>query len=283
MVIGVPVDAGAADGRVFEPNSPPNGRAYWLAGDEIEIEVACLDDEYDTYRFEPDAPGGGTMGPDGFNGGVDLETPPGTYEIIVTCVDRDTDEPREEFVATYDVHSPFQLVATVGTEQGECAMTDEITVEAGTEVFWCYRLVPDPLRAVDVLGWYETVEHVVSDTADGPLGSVTLDYPDAGLPDGGLSTVDLGLASSSIADQPMESTGTWGVTVGYTYYDPDTQQDMFAEVPVAELDATARVGIVGADVPNLPGPDDDPAGDPGRDDGSAPPAAPVPGTPAYTG
>jgi uncharacterized repeat protein (TIGR01451 family) len=68
-----------------------------------------------------------------------LET--GEYTADLCVASNDPDEPVVTIPVTMTVVNPaITLVKTVGTEEGVCAETDAIEVEAGTEVYYCYTV-----------------------------------------------------------------------------------------------------------------------------------------------
>lgn len=268
-LIGV---ADAADGRVIEMSTPVPERGYFLPGEQIGFEVQCLEGESYDWVWLDEIGGSGWAGSSGWGQSIDPYAPPGTYEWVIQCTDPDGRVVDSETFTT-EIGWATSLVATVGTTAGECADTREITVEAGTEVHWCYQLVPHPDLEDDIFhdwGWTE-IRQQVSDLLNGALGEDVQDG-DATLPAEGITSIELGFLSSSVISEDVENTGTWSVTFGE--YD---DEDGWERYPMADVSATARVLVV--ETPQ--GPDVEP----GEHDGAsvAPPAVPVTASPTYTG
>lgn len=278
---GLAGTAQAADGRVFEMTTPVPERGYFLPGESISFAITCLEGERYERVWLDEIGSGGWAGSDGWGQGIDPYAAPGTYEWVLECTDADGTVV-DSAVITAEIGSALSLAATVGTTPGECADTDEITVEAGTEVHWCYRLIPHPDLEYDIFDdWiWDEVDHAVSDTLNGAIGSATLAQIPL-LPVEGVTTLDLGIASSSIATETVDNTGTWSVVFGeFDEYDidEDDDRDGWERFPIDALTATARVVVLDA------GEDPD-AGTPGP--GTTTPdakaATPVTSTPTYTG
>lgn len=252
--------ADAADGRTIEMTTPLPARGYWLPGDEtIGFDVQCLDGEYYRETSEAGFSHFGYSGSDGFGHGVSPWAAEGSYQVVIDCVLPDEpDDPRSPLTVmhtetfTVEVGAATHLVATVGTTDGECATTDEITVAAGTEVFWCYTLQQNPeIRAgYDLFEEWSaevddrTIEHTVVDTLNGLLGTVEENEPSGPLDDG-ISTVMLGLSSATVTTEAITNTGTWSaVMVEYDYY--DERED----TPMPDRSASARVLVAGDEAPD---------------------------------
>ncbi|MEO6988786.1 MAG: hypothetical protein ABI239_09065 [Aquihabitans sp.] len=297
--------ADAADGRTIEMTTPLPARGYWLPGDEtISFDVKCLDGEYYRETAEDDFSHYGHSGSDGFGYGVSPWAAEGSYEVVIDCVLPDEpDDPRSPYTVmdsetfTIEIGAATHLVATVGTVDGECATTEEITVAAGTEVFWCYTLHQNPeIRAGydlfeewSVEADYRSVEHTVVDTLNGMLGTVDENEPSGPL-DVGISTVMLGLSSSTVATADVTNTGTWSAAmVELDYYDEREH------TPMPARSASASVLITTDETPDTTTPDTTDTTEPNTsvpataaatDTTSAPAAAaatPVANRPTYTG
>lgn len=267
--VGGPADA--ADGRVFEITPVPE-RGYFLPGERIDVMVTCLEGESYERVWHDDLGSGGWAGSDGWGQLIDPYAPPGAYEWVIECTNADGEVVDSATFVT-EVGPAARLVATVGTVAGECAETTEITVEAGTEVHWCYHLVPDPELEDDIFhewGWTE-IRQQVADTLNGTLGEDVQDG-DATLPTEGITSIELGFLSSTVVDEDVDNTGTWSVTFGE--YDDD---DGWRRFSMADLSATARVIVATEDIEGEPTDGTDEAAPP------AAPASPIAAAPAYTG
>lgn len=275
-----PVEPAGAEGRTIEMTSPVPARGYWLRFDPfIDFSISCLPGETSSLSDTDHFSDVGYLGSGGFGLGISAEAEPGTHEVVVSCVlieDRSVVMESKTFQIEVGEHT--SLVATVGTVPGECATTREITVPAGTEVFWCYTLLPHPdVAGEELFGSWDLVDHVVEDSLNGPLGAFSQD-PQVPLGDG-LSSVFEGIVSSTVVDSTVTNTGTW-----YTHL-----TDMYDEVaedwglmPVLTADATVIV-----EDPDAPEPTD--TSEPGSTTTSAPapvaasPATPVSAQPTYAG
>lgn len=270
LLIGLVAAAGvtdAADGRVFEMTKPIPERGYWLPGDTIGFKVECLEGE-DYERVWNDELGDGAYaGGDGWGQTIDPWAPVGTYEWVLECRDDGgKGDVVDSWTFTAEVRPATSLVATVGTVAGECATTNEITVEEGTEVHWCYRLLPDEDLDGDLFDdWsWDELTNQIADTANGHLGFI----PSAdlfSLPEEGVTSVQFGRLSSTVVTADIDSTGTWMTSYGYY----DDEEDEMEWKSLLDVEDTASVKILS---PADPGPA-----------GPAAPAAPVAITPSYTG
>lgn len=279
-----PLPSGAqATERTIEMTSAVPDRGYWLPGDPtIDFAITCLEGERRLSTGTDEISGYGWGGSGGFGLGIDPWVAEGTYEIEIACVRGDEPEVMESRTFSIEIGAYTSLEATVGLVSGECATTSEITVEPGTEVFWCYTLSPHPdLTSDGILGWYEA-EHSLTDSLNGSLGTVRHDDL---LPiRGGLSSVQLGFESSTVVDATVTNTGTWSSTL----IDDRSDGARFYPMPVREASARVLVDEVGSTVTTVPGTpsdDDDTAPSPTTDGaaGQATAATPVAAQPSYTG
>jgi hypothetical protein len=99
--------------------------------------------------------------------------------------------------ATVNVAS-IEIVKTVGTDPAVCAAESNITVPAGTEVYYCYTVT----NTGDV-----TLN--LHDLVDDQLGTLFTGFAYALTPGSSVSTVDAGLVISAIANAPVLNTATW--------------------------------------------------------------------------
>lgn len=268
-LVMTPGTTDAADGRVFEMTTPEPERGYWLAGESVGFRVECLDGEdYDRVWLDEIGSGGWAGGSE-WGQSIDPWAAPGVYEWVLECSDADGNVVDSE-TFTIEVGAATSLIATVGTVAGECATTTEIEVDEGTEVHWCYRLLPHPDLEDDLFydwGWDE-IEIEITDTVNGALGTVSRDG-DATLPVDGLTLLDVGLSSSGVVTADVANTGTWTVT--FRAIDDD-ETESFSMVPVSD---TAQVRVTGTETPT--------PNEPTTPTTPAPPAAPLPSAPAYVG
>lgn len=282
-----PLPSGAqATERTIEMTSAVPDRGYWLPGDPtIDFAITCLEGERRLSTGTNEISGYGWGGSDGFGLGIDPWVAEGTYEIEIACVRGDEPEVMESRTFSIEIGAYTSLEATVGLVSGECATTSEITVEPGTEVFWCYTLSPHPdLTSDGILGWYEA-EHSLTDSLNGSLGTVRHDDL---LPiRGGLSSVQLGFESSTMVGATVTNTGTWSSTLldERSYYPED--HDAWP-MPVREASAQVLVDEVESPVTTVPGSpseEEDAAASTTSDGaaGQASAATPVAARPSYTG
>ncbi len=103
-----------------------------------------------------------------------------------------------ELVVTEAQNASIELVKTVGTDPGVCAPSSNITVPAGTEVYYCYTVT----NTGDV-----TLN--LHDLDDSELGNLFMGFPYALTPGSSVSTVDAGLTIPAIITMPTLNTATW--------------------------------------------------------------------------
>lgn len=284
--------ADAADGRTFEMTTPLPGRGYWLPGDDtISFAVECLDGERRQSSSSEGFSDGGWTDNKGFGHGVADWAAEGTYEIVIDCVlEGDSSTVKDSKTFTIEIGAATHLVATVGTVPGECATTPEITVEAGTEVFWCYTLQSNPELDDGYDPFWEfsaenddhTIDHTVVDVLNGTLGTVNENDPSGPL-DVGISSVMLGLSSSTVATDSVTNTGTWSsLMIRTEHQDPWERSlpDRSASAQVIVADAeSSNTTVPGTSNTTVP----DTAGTGTTAPPTATPASPVASQPAYTG
>lgn len=231
--------AGAADHAKLEPVDAPE-RGYYVAGDYLSYTYACptgqvLALDRPELNFTGGSAGGGR-----FNMELEFGNHPGTYEVVLTCTDPDSNVATTDSYQ-FEVRESLQLLATVGTVPGECATTSEITVEEGTEVFWCYtlRVLPE----VD-FEWLDAEDHVNHNVVGDSLGLDDIDeFITPGLVNGALiSTVDQGIARSSIAEESVINDVTWFVKA---FSADDDQTEIWNQT----LQARAVANVVAAPDP----------------------------------
>ncbi len=92
----------------------------------------------------------------------------------------------------------ISLIKTVGTDAGVCATTDEITVAAGTTVYYCYE--------VENTG---NVTLNLHDLVDDELGTIFTGLNYALTPGSSVNTVAAGLTISATINVPTTNTATW--------------------------------------------------------------------------
>ncbi|GAB4144779.1 MAG: hypothetical protein Fur0021_01620 [Candidatus Promineifilaceae bacterium] len=104
-----------------------------------------------------------------------------------------------EASATVNVVNPaISVTKTVGTAAGVCATESEITVEPGTDVYYCYTVT----NTGDVtLPWH--------DLTDSELGDIFMGFAYDLTPGGSVSTVDAGLEISATIMVTTTNTATW--------------------------------------------------------------------------
>jgi hypothetical protein len=102
------------------------------------------------------------------------------------------------FASVSVVNPSIALKTTVGTQAGVCAETEAISVDAGTEVFYCYSVentgdTPLPLHDLqdDQLGWIFTELSYLLEPGES------------------VNTVDAGLEISAVISTPTTNTATW--------------------------------------------------------------------------
>lgn len=286
VAVGGQSPAEGADGRIIEMTTAVPERGYWLRSDPMAyFEVRCLEGEWWTASSTTDFSSSGSWGSYGFGTNIAEWTTPGTYEVVVDCrllEDMDVVMGSKTFHLEIGAHT--RLAATVGTVEGECATTSEITVDPGTEVFWCYTLLPHPdLVDEPMFTWWDRVDHSIGDTLNGALG--TSIHPDVAEPLGtGLSSIQLGLVSSSVVDATVTNTATWStlLTGHDSHGDVDDQKHML------DVEASARVVVIDDSTTDTTDPDAPEATDPTAPTSpavitAADPAIAVTAQPSYTG
>lgn len=263
--------SGAQEARSITMTTPVPERGYWLPEDPLmDFSVACLPGEGRRVEGD-DFSDHGWGGSDGFGLGVSREAAAGVYEVVVSCVSNGEVTYSQTF--EIEIGEITSLRATVGTVPGECATTTEITVAPGTEVFWCFTLVPHPeLQDLALFGWWDVAQHAVSDSLNGSLGTVEVD---PALPLGsGVSSIQLGIESSTVAEDTVTNTGSWTtrlLELDYSYVDfSDEQIEDEKHTPVRT--ASARVVVAAEETTTA-----------ATEDAAPTAAAPVAAQPTYTG
>lgn len=255
--------SGAQEARSITMTTPVPERGYWLPEDPLmDFSVACLPGE--GRRVEGDEfSDHGWGGSDGFGLGVSREAAAGVYEVVVSCVSNGEVTYSQTF--EIEIGEITSLRATVGTVPGECATTTEITVAPGTEVFWCFTLVPHPeLQDLALFGWWDVAQHAVSDSLNGSLGTVEVD---PALPLGsGVSSIQLGIESSTVAEDTVTNTGSWTTRL------LEVDEQIEDEKHTPERTASARVVVAAEETTTA-----------ATEDAAPPVAAPVAAQPTYTG
>ncbi len=100
----------------------------------------------------------------------------------------------------------IEIVKTVGTNPATCAATDEITVPAGTEVYYCYTVT----NTGDV-----TLN--LHDLDDSELGNIFTGFNYALAPGASVDTVTAGVTASAVITVDTTNTATWtGYNTGPT-------------------------------------------------------------------
>lgn len=255
--------SGAQEARSITMTTPVPERGYWLPEDPLmDFSVACLPGE--GRRVEGDEfSDHGWWGSAGFGLGVSREAAAGVYEVVVSCVSNGEVTYSQTF--EIEIGEIASLRATVGTVPGECATTTEITVAPGTEVFWCFTLVPHPeLQDLALFGWWDVAQHAVSDSLNGSLGTVEVD---PALPLGsGVSSIQLGIESSTVAEDTVTNTGSWTTRL------LEVDEQIEDEKHTPERTASARVVVAAEETTTA-----------ATEDAAPPVAAPVAAQPTYTG
>lgn len=255
--------SGAQEARSITMTTPVPERGYWLPEDPLmDFSVACLPGEGRRVEGD-DFSDHGWGGSDGFGLGVSREAAAGVYEVVVSCVSNGEVTYSQTF--EIEIGEITSLRATVGTVPGECATTTEITVAPGTEVFWCFTLVPHPeLQDLALFGWWDVAQHAVSDSLNGSLGTVEVD---PALPLGsGVSSIQLGIESSTVAEDTVTNTGSWTTRL------LEVDEQIEDEKHTPERTASARVVVAAEETTTA-----------ATEDAAPPVAAPVAAQPTYTG
>lgn len=201
--------ASAVDGPTLTQLKVPE-RGYYLAGDMFEYSWACpegqnIDVESPELDYKLGGSGGGWFGMD-----LGFDSEPGMYEVVLTCIDRETGE-KETDSFEFEVRPSMELIASVGTVADECATTTEISVPAGTEVFWCYelRVVPEVVFGAPDPSY--VANHSITDSLPG----VGIDRFDTeNLTTGTvISTIARGITRSSVVHTPIVNDVSWTKTL----------------------------------------------------------------------
>lgn len=256
--------SGAQEARSITMTTPVPERGYWLPEDPLmDFSVACLPGEGRRVEGD-DFSDHGWGGSDGFGLGVSREAAAGVYEVVVSCVSNGEVTYSQTF--EIEIGEITSLRATVGTVPGECATTTEITVAPGTEVFWCFTLVPHPeLQDLALFGWWDVAQHAVSDSLNGSLGTVEVD---PALPLGsGVSSIQLGIESSTVAEDTVTNTGSWTTRL------LEVDEQIEDEKHTPERTASARVVVAAEETTTAAA----------TEDAAPTAAAPVAAQPTYTG
>jgi len=147
---------------------------------------------------------------------------------VATWTAYNTGGPSVTAVATATVNvASIEVVKTVGTTPGVCAVTTSIDVPAGTQVFYCYTVI----NTGDV-----TLN--LHDLVDDQLGPIFMDFPYALTPGSSVSTVDAGLSISAIIDVPTTNVATW---TAYNQGGPLVSATATATVNVPYLDVAIEL------------------------------------------
>jgi hypothetical protein len=121
----------------------------------------------------------------------------------------------------------IQLIKTVGTTPGVCALTTSIDVPAGTQVFYCYTVI----NTGDVtLNLHNLV--------DSKLGPLFLGFPFALAPGASINTVAAGLTFSAVIDVPTTNVATW---TAYNQGGPLVSATATATVNIPYLDVAIEL------------------------------------------
>lgn len=94
--------------------------------------------------------------------------------------------------------SSIEVVKTVGTDPAVCAVTDEITVAAGTEVYYCYAVT----NTGDVTLNYHNL-------TDSELGDILTGFNYVLAPGDSIDTVAAGLTFAAIITADTTNTASW--------------------------------------------------------------------------
>lgn len=234
------IPAAADSGLELEMHDIPD-RGYYLAGDYVHYTFACGEGS-DLKLDDPDLfYEAGSAGASPFNMSLGFGNPSGSHAIKLTCTDSDTGE-KETKTITFEVRESLELVATVGTVSGECAATTEITVAAGTEVYWCYtlRAVPELEIDRDITDFWSL--HEISDAIG---GAAIPPFTTSGLGnDRIILSTDHNVERASIVDEDITNHVAWTVSE----FDSDEEASEENLNWDYSLTATA-VALVAADAP----------------------------------
>src|SRR5690625_1190188 len=202
------IPAAADSGLELEMHDIPD-RGYYLAGDYVHYTCECGEGS-DLKLDDPDLfYEAGSAGASPFNMSLGFGNPSGSHAIKLTCTDSDTGE-KETKTITFEVRESLELVATVGTVSGECAATTEITVAAGTEVYWCYtlRAVPELEIDRDITDFWSL--HEISDAIG---GAAIPPFTTSGLGnDTIILSTDHNVERASIVDEDITNHVAWTVS-----------------------------------------------------------------------
>jgi len=123
----------------------------------------------------------------------------GLYEASLDVSSNDPDEPVINLPVSMLVVEPaIELAKTVGTDSSVCATTDEITVDEGTTVYYCYTVT----NTGDVMLDIHNLE-------DDILGPILIDFPYDLMP--GASAF---ITVSAVIDADVTNIGTWTASAG---------------------------------------------------------------------
>jgi len=123
----------------------------------------------------------------------------GLYEASLDVSSNDPDEPVINLPVSMLVVEPaIELAKTVGTDSSVCATTDEITVDEGTTVYYCYTVTNTGDVMLDV-----------HDLEDNILGPILIDFPFDLMP--GASAW---ITASAVVNADVTNIGTWTASAG---------------------------------------------------------------------
>ncbi len=134
----------------------------------------------------------------------------------------------------------ISLAKTVGTAPGLCAGTTEITVDPGTDVYYCYEVTNTG-----------NIPFGLHDLVDDPIGTILSGFAYVLEPGMSVNTVDAGLAISATIETTTINTATW---TAYEFVDEpvdglgrQAQAMAMATVNVADEPAITLTKTVGLD------------------------------------
>jgi len=123
----------------------------------------------------------------------------GLYEASLDVSSNDPDEPVINLPVSMLVVEPaIELAKTVGTDSSVCATTDEITVDEGTTVYYCYTVTNTGDVMLDV-----------HDLEDDILGAIMIGFEYDLMP--GASAF---ITVPVVIDADVTNIGTWTAHVG---------------------------------------------------------------------
>lgn len=125
---------------------------------------------------------------------VPLGTTPGTY--LVTVDGSECGYPDVDLIVA--VPQSITLAKTVGTAPGVCATTSDISVSAGTTVYYCYTVTNNTSSTL-----------VTHSLTDDKLGAVLTDVAADLAPGASTNTVTLGKTVSAVIDSTTTNNATW--------------------------------------------------------------------------